>query len=104
MDGDGEKELAVLAPFHGEKIDFYKKKDGRFEHVYSYGKDAEFVHAIWGGDIGGVPTVIIGHRKETGICWHLPTIRKSRNTGQSGLTMTAALPMHMRINMMEKTF
>ena len=63
MDGDGEKELAVLAPFHGEKIDFYKKKDGRFEHVYSYGKDAEFVHAIWGGDIGGVPTVIIGHRK-----------------------------------------
>lgn len=39
MDGDGEKELAVLAPFHGEKIDFYKKKDGRFEHVYSYGKD-----------------------------------------------------------------
>ena len=63
MDGDGEKELAVLSPFHGENIDFYKKKDGKFEHVYSYGKPAEFTHAIWGGDICGVPTVIIGHRK-----------------------------------------
>ena len=33
------------------------------DSVYSYGKPAEFTHAIWGGDICGVPTVIIGHRK-----------------------------------------
>ena len=103
MDGDGEKELAVLAPFHGEKIDFYKKKDGRFEHVYSYGKDAEFVHAIWGGDIGGVPTVIIGTERETGICWHLPTTRKAGIQAER-LDHDCGLPMHMRISMMEKTF
>ena len=63
MDDDGEKQLVVLAPFHGDRIDFYKKKNGRFEHTYSYEKTVEFVHAIWGGDIGGIPTVVIGHRK-----------------------------------------
>lgn len=63
MDGDGEKELAVLSPFHGDKISIYKKKDGQFLPVYEYERPAEFTHAIFGGLICGKPTVVIGHRK-----------------------------------------
>ncbi len=62
MDGDGEKELAMISPFHGENIYFYKKIDGEFKKVYTY-DTADFAHAIYGGTLLGEPTVIIGHRK-----------------------------------------
>lgn len=63
LDQDGEKELAVLSPFHGNQISIYKKKDGQFEKVYEYEKSADFTHAIYGGDLCGKPSVVIGHRK-----------------------------------------
>lgn len=63
FDGDGEKELAVLSPFHGEKIMIYKKQDGEFKKVYQYEKDAEFTHAIYGGMLCGKPALVVGHRK-----------------------------------------
>ncbi len=63
FDGDGEKELGVLSPFHGDKISIWKKKDGAFEKVYEYGKDAEFVHAIYGGPLCGRQAFVVGHRK-----------------------------------------
>ena len=62
MDGDGEKELAMISPFHGENIYFYKKIDGEFKKVYTY-DTADFAHAIYGGTLLGEPAVIIGHRK-----------------------------------------
>lgn len=63
MDGDGEEELAVLSPFHGNQICFYKKQEGQFVKVYEYKKQTDFLHAIYGGNIGGKPIVIIGHRE-----------------------------------------
>ncbi len=63
LDEDGEKELAVLSPFHGDQISIYKKKDGAYEKVYEYEKPAEFTHAIYGGNLCGKPAVVIGHRK-----------------------------------------
>lgn len=63
FDQDGEKELAVLAPFHGESISIYKKIDGKFVKVYEYEKPAEFTHAIFGGDLCGAPALVVGHRK-----------------------------------------
>lgn len=63
MDEDGERELAVLSPFHGDQISIYKKKDQKFEKVYEYEKSAEFTHAIFGGDICGQKTLVVGHRK-----------------------------------------
>ena len=63
FDGDGEKELAVLSPFHGEKIRIYKKQNGVFEQVYEYEKDAEFCHSIYGGMLCGKPALVVGHRK-----------------------------------------
>lgn len=63
MDGDGEKELAVIAPFHGEHILIYKERHGKFECVYSYEKPAEFCHAIYGGPLCGENALVVGHRK-----------------------------------------
>ena len=63
MDEDGEKELAVLSPFHGEKISIYKKQDGQYRQVYEYEKPAEFTHAIYGGSLCGRPALVVGHRK-----------------------------------------
>lgn len=62
MDKDGEYELITISPFHGATINIYKKINNKYEKIYIYDK-AEFAHAIYGGDILGEPTVIIGHRK-----------------------------------------
>jgi hypothetical protein len=63
FDGDGEMEMLTISPFHGEKICIFKKKSGKYEKIYTYEKDAEFAHAIWGGEINGKQGVLIGHRK-----------------------------------------
>lgn len=63
LDGDGEKELCTMAPFHGEKIAIYKKQNGVYEKVYEFPEEAEFVHAIYGGDLCGIPSFVVGHRK-----------------------------------------
>ena len=63
FDEDGEKELAVIAPFHGDKIRFYKKVDGAFKMVYEFGESREFLHSIFGGMLCGKPAFVTGHRK-----------------------------------------
>lgn len=63
FDGDGEKELAVFSPFHGDRICFYKKADGEFRLQYEFEERREFLHAIFGGVIGGTPVLVAGHRR-----------------------------------------
>jgi len=63
FDGDGERELGIISPFHGDKIEIYKKKDGNFEKVFAYAKPVEFSHAIYGGVLCGKPSLVIGHRQ-----------------------------------------
>jgi hypothetical protein len=63
FDGDGEKELAVISPFHGDRISIWKKTDGEYREVYAYDKPAEFNHAIFGGMLCGRPALVIGHRQ-----------------------------------------
>lgn len=63
MDEDGEKELAVLSPFHGDQISIYKKQNGKFEKIYDYEKKTEFTHAIYGGKLCGKSALVVGHRK-----------------------------------------
>ena len=62
LDEDGEQELVTISPFHGNTVFIYKKTDEGYKRVYSYDQ-AEFAHAIWGGEFLGKPSVIIGHRK-----------------------------------------
>lgn len=63
MDGDGERELAIISPFHGADIIFYKKQGNTFQEVYRYEEPAEFSHSIYGGMLCGEPAVVIGHRQ-----------------------------------------
>lgn len=64
FDEDGEKELAVIAPFHGDKIRFYKKKNGKYSLQYEFPESREFLHSIYGGNCAGKQVLIIGHRKK----------------------------------------
>jgi len=63
MDEDGEMELAVFSPFHGDTISIYKQQNGKFEKIYQYEKPAPFLHAIFGGMICQKPTLVVGHRQ-----------------------------------------
>lgn len=63
LDEDGEPELGVIESFHGSRLSIFKKRSGSFERVYTYGKPAEFAHAIYGGLLCGKPVFVIGHRE-----------------------------------------
>lgn len=63
LDQDGEKELAVIAPFHGETIRIYKKQEGQFQKDYEYTKPLPFSHAIYGSEVCKRPTLLIGNRE-----------------------------------------
>lgn len=61
MDADGEEELAVISPFHGNAFMIYKKRNQTYEKVYQY-DNAKFAHAIYSGSFLDKQTVIIGCR------------------------------------------
>ncbi len=63
LDGDGERELVVLSPFHGDEITICRMGDDGYQAVYQYPEKADFLHAVWAGSIGGKPAAIIGYRK-----------------------------------------
>lgn len=64
LDGDGERELIAISKFHGDTIVIYKKDGDEYKSVYTYDQ-AEFAHAIYGGEFCGKNAVVIGHRKGT---------------------------------------
>ncbi len=61
IDGDGEVELAVVSPFHGDTFRILKRRDGGWETVYS--REIAFGHVVWGGEINGIPSFLLGYRK-----------------------------------------
>ncbi len=63
LDEDGERELVVLSPFHGDKITICRKDGGGWDAAYQYPEKADFLHAVWAGTIGGRPAAFIGYRK-----------------------------------------
>ncbi|MGV8981840.1 hypothetical protein [Clostridium sp.] len=63
IDSDVEMELAVLAPFHGESVRIYKKIEGTYKEMYVHPEPAEFTHALYGGNLCGKPSIVIGHRQ-----------------------------------------
>ena len=77
IDGDGELELGVIAPFHGEHFAIYKNRAGVWEKIYELPGMHEFGHAIFGGTINEESAFLVGfragkkellliHRSETG--------------------------------------
>lgn len=64
FDHDGEQELLVLAPFHGEQLTVYKKLDGAWKPVHQFPQPLPFLHALGVGTLGGREVAVIGHRKD----------------------------------------
>ena len=63
FDGDGEKEMLVMAPFHGEKLSVYKNKNGTWNNVFDVPHSLEFLHALSPCRLGDREAAVIGHRK-----------------------------------------
>ena len=64
FDGDGERELMVLSPFHGDTLSIYKKKEGSFVKVWEREKKMPFIHAVYGAEMNGRQCAFIGNRQE----------------------------------------
>ena len=69
LDGDGEKELLTLSPFHGDTLRVFKPVGAhsvrpQYEQVFEYEKKIPFAHAICGASPDGTQVAVIGHRKE----------------------------------------
>ena len=64
FDGDGQRELLVLSPFHGDTLSVYKNKGGQFEKVWEREKKMPFIHAIYGACINGRWMAFVGNRQE----------------------------------------
>lgn len=62
IDNDGEDELVVISPFHGDTLCVYKKKNGGYDKIYEHPEKLEFLHAMCGGRIGGKDVFITGNR------------------------------------------
>lgn len=65
FDGDGERELLTLSPFHGDELTIWKREGGAFRRVYCHEKPLPFLHAIWGAKVGGRMYAFIGNREGT---------------------------------------
>ncbi|MGP1576959.1 MAG: hypothetical protein ACTTH7_05655 [Treponema sp.] len=63
LNGDGEKELLVIAPFHGDTVSIYEYSCGAYRCAYTYPEPVEFAHAITAGTVFGTNYIFIGHRK-----------------------------------------
>lgn len=62
IDGDGQEELAVIAPFHGDTFSIYHTAGSEYVEMYRYPKPLPFLHAVWGGTLGGRPAFLAGCR------------------------------------------
>ena len=63
-DGDGEKELLIMSPFHGDTLAVYKNDGNAFVPVFTCEKKLPFLHAIWGANVQGKEVAFIGNRQE----------------------------------------
>ena len=62
LDGDGQEEMAVIEPFHGNQLVIYHKEKGEYREVYRHAAPLEFIHALWGGTILGETVFLCGSR------------------------------------------
>lgn len=76
IDGDGHLEIGTIEPFHGNKFVIYKK-DVQWKPVYE--QDIDFGHVVWGGDILGKQSFLVGYRRDR---MELMCIQKDKSTGK----------------------
>ena len=63
FDGDGEAELGVISPFHGDRLAIYARDgDGAYHEAWAYPEPLPFLHATWPGYLFGRPAWFVGAR------------------------------------------
>lgn len=63
FDGDGEAELAVIEPFHGDTFAVYKRGAHGWARVFE--AELAFGHGLSVGRFGGTPVAVVGNRAGT---------------------------------------
>jgi hypothetical protein len=63
LDQDGEDEIAVIEPFHGNAMSVYKNIEGTWTKIYTAA--LAFGHGLWAGNLGGENVVIAGNRADS---------------------------------------
>lgn len=63
LDGDGQKELVTIEPFHGTELNIYKRVNTNWELRYS--GSLSFGHGLSSGVFNGEPVIVAGNRSDT---------------------------------------
>mgnify|MGYP002860754582 CR=1 FL=1 len=63
IDNDGEEEIMTIEPFHGNRINVYKLKNGKYEVDYTYPNEIDFAHALVSTTLTGKPCFVAGIRR-----------------------------------------
>lgn len=63
LDGDGQKELVTIEPFHGTELNIYKRMNTDWELRYS--GSLSFGHGLSSGIFNGEPVIVAGNRSDT---------------------------------------
>ena len=63
FDQDGERELLVLSPFHGDRVSIYHKDKDGFRMVWQREKKMPFIHAICAGKHKDQIVAFVGNRE-----------------------------------------
>lgn len=66
LDGDGRDEIVTIAPFHGDTLSIWHATDieDTYERVWTDPERHGFLHAIWGGELEGEASALIGNRRD----------------------------------------
>lgn len=62
LDQDGEDEIVTIEGFHGTRVVVNKLSGGQWREVYSC--PVKFGHVVWGGNMLGRNSLLIGYREE----------------------------------------
>ena len=63
LDDDGEEELAIIEPFHGNSLSLYKLDKGKWMKFYS--SQLSFGHGLSAGIFKNQRVIVVGNRKGT---------------------------------------
>lgn len=61
LDGDGQEELVVIEPFHGQTLNVYKRVREKWELKFS--DSLSFGHGLSCGIFNNEPTIVVGSRR-----------------------------------------
>lgn len=63
IDEDGRTEFLLYAPFHGAELTVWRETETGLTEIYRNEEELPFLHALWGGELAGLPAFLVGHRQ-----------------------------------------